>query len=133
MKIKIWFVLSIVLALGLSACSSGEDVDLETTSLSTFADTNEDGVQDIQLSYGKVGYSFNYLFSSDTVQVGEPVRIIADVDSLKGCYRYIQVPQYDISKYVTDSDNSIEFTPTETGEILFTCSMGMGTAKLTVI
>lgn len=124
-------MIGILLLLGLSACSTeANTVTADTTS--TFEDTNNDGVQDIYLSYGKVGPSFNYKFSSNIVKVNEPVRITADVDSLKGCYRYIQVPEYDISKYVTSSDNTIEFTPTETGDILFTCSMGMGTAKLTV-
>ena len=113
----------------LSACSS-EGSTTTTDVPTTFQDTTDDGVQDIYLSYGRVGPSFNYVFSTDTVKVGEPVRITADVANLKGCYKYIQVPEYRISKYVTEGDNTVEFTPTETGEILFTCSMGMGTAKL---
>jgi len=120
----------LILFLGgmLSACTSSGATAEDTTA--TFEDTNNDGVQDVYLSYGRVGPSFNYVFTPSTVKVGEPVRITADVSSLKGCYRYIQVPKYKISKYVTDWDNTIEFTPTEAGEILFTCSMGMGTATL---
>ena len=131
MKTKLLLIVSILLLLGLNACSS--ETSTGNAVQETFEDTTDDGVQDIQLSYGKVGPSYNYKFSTDTVKVGEPVRITADVDTLKGCYRYIQVPEYDISKYVTNSDNTVEFTPTQAGEILFTCSMGMGTATLTAV
>ncbi|MSR86192.1 hypothetical protein EXS74_02255 [Candidatus Woesearchaeota archaeon] len=133
MKKEMVILVAMVLFLfGASACSS-EANNVTAAATSSFEDTNDDGVQDIQLTYGKVGPSFNYIFSSDTVRVNEPVRITAEVSKLKGCYRYIQIPSLGVSQYMTESENTIEFTPTETGEILFTCSMGMGTAKLTVI
>lgn len=131
MNKKVLVIISVLIVLGLSACSSVANNEAEDTT-SSFEDTNNDSVQDVYLSYGMVGPSFNYIFSQETVKVNEPVRITADVDKLKGCYRYIQVPEYGISKYVTGEDNTVEFTPTETGEILFTCSMGMGTARLYV-
>lgn len=131
MNTKILILVSILLVLGLSACST-EANDVTASATTSFEDTNDDGVQDVQLSYGKVGPSFNYIFSTNTVKVNEPVRITAEVSKLKGCYRYVQIPSLGISKYMTESDNTVEFTPTETGELLFTCSMGMGTVKLNV-
>ncbi len=129
MNLKLLLLIGIVLLGTLSACSSETTT---TNAVAEFEDTNNDGVQDVQLSYGKVGPSFNYVFSSNTVKLNQPVRITAEVSKLKGCYRYVQIPSLGISQYMTESENTIEFTPTETGEILFTCSMGMGTAKLIV-
>ncbi len=97
------------------------------------ATVSEDGYQDITLSYGKSGYSFNYILTPNTVQAGIPVRVTADVNSLKGCYRYVQVPEYDISQYISNFGSTFEFTPEQAEEVLFTCSMGMGRATLTVI
>ncbi len=118
----------IILLFTISACSTSNTI----TTTEAFVDTNEDGVQDIQLSYGKVGYSFNYILSPNTVEVDVPVRVTTKTETLYGCYKYIRVPAYGISKYITSSANTFEFTPSETGQILFTCSMGMGTVELTV-
>ncbi|MDP3728923.1 MAG: hypothetical protein Q8R18_05750 [bacterium] len=112
--------------------SGEEDASEIPASVSAYATISEDGYQNLQLSYGKIGYSFNYILTPNTVKVNQPVRIIADASSLRGCYRYIQIPSYGISKFITSSDNIIEFTPTETGSITITCSMGMGVTKLTV-
>jgi len=124
----------IIVSIFLTACANQEVISEETLlTADAIAEVSEDGFQEVALTYGKVGPSYNYIFSPGKVEAGVPVRITADVTKLKGCYRYLQIPEYKISKYLTADDNIVTFTPTEPGDILFTCSMGMGTAILTVV
>jgi plastocyanin domain-containing protein len=120
----------LLLFISLSACTTQTENTVTTNAVATIS---EDGYQDISLSYGKVGYSFNYILTPDTVQAGIPVRVTADVDRLKGCYRTVTIPEYDIKKYLSNFDNTFEFTPEQTGDIVVTCSMGMATTTLKVI
>ena len=109
-----------------------EDTPEISASASAFATISEDGYQELSLTYGKIGSSSNYIITPNIVKVNQPVRITADASSLRGCYRYVQIPSYGVSKFIRSGDNIIEFTPTETGSITITCSMGMGYTKLTV-
>lgn len=70
-----------------------------------------------------------------TVQKGVPVRwdIKADAASLNGCNSIVTIPQYNISKPLQAGDNYIEFTPSETGTIPYTCSMGMINSTISVV
>lgn len=133
MKTSTYIILFIVV-IGLiwvyySGDGNASEVPVIADSYATIA---EDGYQNIQLRYGKSGYSFNYVLSPNIVKVNQPVRITADANSLRGCYRYVQIPAYGLSKFITSSDSVIEFTPTKTGEVVITCSMGMGVTYLTV-
>ena len=125
---------TLLLAILLFGCSSSASQSTDTTgnAVAEVATVSADGYQDIALSYGHVGPSFNYIISPSIVKVNIPVRVTADVTNLKGCYRYLNIPKVGVKKYLTSEDNIVEFTPTETGELIFTCSMGMGNAKLTV-
>lgn len=70
-----------------------------------------------------------------TVQKGIPVRwtITAEPGEISGCNNAIIIPQYNITKSLEIGDNVIEFTPTESGAIAFSCWMGMIRSKITVV
>lgn len=88
-----------------------------------------EGVQEIRMTQGDRGYSPNTF----TVQKGKKVRWIITSTNPYNCASSLVVPKYGISKYLEKGENIIEFVPTETGEIPFSCSMGMYRGKINVI
>ncbi len=69
-----------------------------------------------------------------TVQAGIPVRwvIKAEKSSINGCNNKIIIPAYGIEKALAVGETIIEFTPTESGTIPFSCWMGMIRSSITV-
>lgn len=55
-----------------------------------------------------------------------------DTSSVRGCYRSIQIPAFNVRKVVNDNNNRIEFTPDKAGTFGFSCSMGMGRGQIVV-
>lgn len=43
---------------------------------------------------------------------------------MPGCSKSIVIPEFNIIKTVSTSDNLVEFTPTKSGTFQFSCSMG---------
>jgi sulfite exporter TauE/SafE/copper chaperone CopZ/plastocyanin domain-containing protein len=88
-----------------------------------------DGVQIVttQLSSGR--------YEPITVQKGIPVRwtIQAPEGSINGCNNSIIIPKYDKEFKLSVGDNIIEFTPTESGSVPFSCWMGMIRSRITVV
>ncbi len=74
-------------------------------------------------------------FPAIAVQKAIPVRWIIKVDrsNLNGCNDAITIPRLKIERKLHVGDNFIEFTPRETGEIIYTCWMGMIKSKITVV
>ena len=70
-----------------------------------------------------------------TVQKGVPVKWIikADAGTINGCNGTVTIPQYNISKTLQPGDNEIDFTPRQTGNIPYTCSMGMITSTISIV
>lgn len=70
-----------------------------------------------------------------TVKAGIPVKWIikADASDINGCNNQILVPKYNIQKNLVAGDNIIEFTPTESGTVPFSCWMGMIKSKITIV
>ena len=75
------------------------------------------------------GYSPNVF----TVQKGRQVKWIITSKTTLSCASYIVMPKFNISQPLKKGENIITFTPTETGEIPFSCSMGMYTGKFIVV
>ncbi len=69
------------------------------------------------------------------VQKAIPVRWImkVDRDNLNGCNHAITIPKLKIEGTLQVGENLIEFTPQETGDIIYTCWMGMIKSKITVV
>ncbi len=89
----------------------------------------ENGVQVVRMTQGQDGYSP----SAFTLKKGVPVKwVITSKDPLS-CSGTIVSSQLGVRKALQAGQNIIEFTPTETGKIKFTCSMGMYTGSFTVV
>lgn len=86
-------------------------------------------VQEIRMTQDYSGYRPNVL----TVKKGIPVKWIINSTNNFTCAASIVMPKFGISKYLQKGENVIEFTPTETGEIPFSCSMGMYRGKFIVV
>lgn len=89
----------------------------------------EGEAQVVQMTQGASGYSPNQF----TVQVGRKVRWVINSTNQYTCAAYISMPAYGVNQPLKVGENVIEFTPTVTGEIPFTCSMGMYRGKFLVV
>jgi uncharacterized protein len=69
------------------------------------------------------------------VQKGIPVRwtITVEKGDLNGCNNPVTIPKYDMEKKLVIGENIIEFTPEETGDIPYTCWMGMISSTIKVV
>jgi hypothetical protein len=70
-----------------------------------------------------------------TVQVGVPVKWTISVEpgNLNGCNRAMVIPKFGIRKRLQGGETVVEFTPTETGNIDYSCWMGMIRSTITVV
>jgi len=99
------------------------------TTVPTDANTATTGeVQDATLSV--VGGT--YVITPSTLKKDIPVRMTADLASLKGCSRSVVIASFGVRKYVQPGDNVITFTPTQSGTIRIACSMNMYTGSFNV-
>jgi sulfite exporter TauE/SafE/copper chaperone CopZ len=69
-----------------------------------------------------------------TVYADVPLKwtITADKESLNGCNNEIIIPEFMLQQKLEPGENTIEFTPTKTGTITYTCWMGMISSTITV-
>lgn len=69
-----------------------------------------------------------------TVKAGTPVirKIQASEQTINGCNKTILIDNYNIEKVLEPGENTIKFTPKETGTITYTCWMGMITGTITI-
>ena len=89
---------------------------------------------DVNYQEVKVSMKANtYIFEPSTVNKDVPVKMVVDMNSVFGCYRDIVIPNLGVKKYVSESDNVIEFTPTKTGTMSMFCSMRMGSGSFKVV
>lgn len=89
---------------------------------------NEKDVQIVNLGVA----NYNYDPETITVEANKKVRIVGNMQQLKGCLRSFTIPDLGIKKIFNDNDNVLEFTPSKKGTFGFSCSMGMGIGKLVV-
>lgn len=91
--------------------------------------TIENGVQIVKMDQTFNGYTPNTF----TVKKGVPVKwVVNSVDS-NTCASTIVAPSLNIRKTLSPGENIFEFTPTETGQIRFSCAMGMYTGAFNVV
>ncbi|AOT69189.1 urease accessory protein UreH domain-containing protein [Geosporobacter ferrireducens] len=89
----------------------------------------EDGRQVVNLIVNNRGY----IPDVQVVQVGIPVKIKLDVQSINGCNNPIIIPEYGIEADLSSANPVMEFTPMKEGPIRITCWMGMITTRLTAV
>ena len=84
--------------------------------------------QEIRMTQDDSGYSP----SEFTIERGRPVRWIITSTSQFTCASSLVMKDFNIRKSLKLGENVIEFTPTKTGRIPFSCSMGMYRGAFTV-
>jgi sulfite exporter TauE/SafE len=89
----------------------------------------ENGVQVVRMTQTSSGYSP----SKFTIAKNVPVRWIITSKNPNSCSASILMNKYGIKKFLVAGENIIEFTPTESGNLPFSCSMGMYTGSFTVV
>ena len=89
----------------------------------------ENGKQVINMDVVSGGYIPNYF----SIKKGIPVKWNINGKNVFGCQGYFVVPSLGVSKALTEGENLIEFTPTETGTINFSCGMGMYRGRIEVV
>ncbi|GHU55461.1 hypothetical protein FACS1894132_11610 [Clostridia bacterium] len=69
-----------------------------------------------------------------SVKEGIPVKLTLKVakGAVRGCNKYIFIPEYNLQYKLADGDNIIEFTPKKAGNFEYGCSMWMYTGKINV-
>ena len=74
-----------------------------------------------------------YAPNTFTIEKGRPVKWVITSTNPYTCASSIVMPSYRISRNLQQGENVIEFTPTSTGVIQFSCSMGMYRGQFTVV
>ena len=109
-----------------SALSAEKEIQPETLDPNVIL---EDGVQTVRMTELSRGYSPNKF----TIKKDIPVRWVIDATAPYSCASSIMIPKLNIRKNLKAGENIIEFTPRETGKLLFSCSMGMYTGVFNVV
>lgn len=89
----------------------------------------EDGYQVIRSTIGEAS------FPDIVVVKGITVRWILEMpeENLNECNKAIVIPEYNLEKEFNIGENRIEFVPTESGDFIYTCWMGMIKAHIRVV
>ncbi len=128
----------LVMVLGVFMFSSGASLSgLNLPSL-PFATTQAQSTNTAEIKDG-VQYITTSLSSGQyepiIVQKGIPVKwtIRAEAGNINGCNNSIVIPKFNVQKDLSAGDNVIEFTPEKSGEVPFSCWMGMIRSKITIV
>lgn len=89
----------------------------------------KDGLQIVRMKADTSGYSPNTF----TIKEKMPVKWIITASEQTSCANFLVSQKLGIKKGLKKGENIIEFTPEETGEISFMCSMGMFTGSFNVV
>jgi sulfite exporter TauE/SafE len=75
-----------------------------------------------------------YKADVNTIKVGVPVKLVLKTNNVTSCARAFTVPDLNYFKILpATGTETIEFTPTHTGLLTYTCSMGMYSGSLNVV
>lgn len=74
-------------------------------------------------------------FPAIVVQKGIPVKwtMVADETNLSYCNNQIVIPTFNMEQNINVGENVMQFTPTETGVIPYSCWMGMVSSSIVVV
>jgi len=89
----------------------------------------ENGIQVARMKQLPGGYQPNKF----VIKKGIPVKWIVEATNIDVCSSSIVANKIGIKKFLELGENIFEFTPKETGEIKFSCTMGMYSGKFIVI
>jgi uncharacterized protein len=106
-----------------------------TTDISSYSDLSglapvQNGIQVVEITVGIRGYTA----TATKLRVGIPVRLTLTTKNIWSCSRAFVIPDINYYKILPDTGQEVvEFTPTKTGALPYTCSMGMYSGMFTVI
>jgi len=80
-----------------------------------------DSVQVVKMDVDWGGYSPSQI----KIKKGVPVRWEINGINVSGCANSITIPRLGVFQRLQPGSNIVEFTPTETGTLPFSCGMGM--------
>lgn len=115
---------------------------LTSGNLWNLASSEKDGssaaASDIQIVDGKQVVNSTLAsgrYPNITVQAGTPVKWVIDAPkgSINGCNNRMLIQDYGIEYSFETGENVVEFTPTKTGTVRYSCWMGMIRGNITVI
>jgi len=90
---------------------------------------NDANVQIVKMTESSRGY----MPDEFTIKKDIPVRWIIDAKAPYSCASALIIPSLKIQKQLRAGENIIEFTPQKTGDLPFSCSMGMYTGVFHVV
>jgi len=98
---------------------------------------SDDGATTAQTANGvqivKMAVTYDgYVPDTITIKKGVPVRWVIDGSGITGCTSVIQIPDLKIKQRLNRGENIIEFMPTQTGTLRFSCGMQMVWGKFLV-
>ncbi|MFA6004991.1 MAG: sulfite exporter TauE/SafE family protein [Patescibacteria group bacterium] len=141
MFFKVAGVVVVLLALfnisnGLNLLGIGPNVlgafNTKAATNTTATDSNvtiANGVQEVRMTQDSSGYTPN----SFTIKKGTPVKWIVTSTDVNTCASSIVSQQLGVRQALQLGENIINFTPTETGTIRFSCMMGMYNGSFNVV
>ncbi len=103
--------------------ASSQTQDTQTNSVIS------ESIQIVKMDQKANGYFPNKF----TVKKGVPVKWIVTSNGQGGCSSVLTSQKLNIQKVLASGENIFEFTPTEAGQIRFSCAMGMYSGAFTVI
>ena len=88
------------------------------------------GVQEVTIKVIDRGYEANI----NSLKVGVPVKLKLVTNGVRSCARAFTIPELNYFKVLPATGSEIiEFTPRKTGNLIYTCSMGMYTGSFNVV
>lgn len=89
-----------------------------------------DGKQVVEINVHSRGYKA----STNVLKLGVPVKLTLVTNNVLSCARSFVIPSLGITKLLPVTGTTvIEFTPTKTGNLTYTCSMGMYSGSFNVV
>jgi sulfite exporter TauE/SafE/copper chaperone CopZ len=104
-------------------------IGLDAGNNTTNAAVSDKQEQVVRMTQNARGYSPN----SFTVEKGRPVKWIINSTSSFTCASWLVMREYGINRALGPGENILTFTPEKTGELPFSCSMGMYRGKFIVV
>jgi plastocyanin domain-containing protein len=126
------FAITFVIIIAIGASFTGYGGNQNIVNTVNAADTSSNAVAgDVQVVQMTM-QNGDYQLSPARVKVDTPVKIVADMNVVKGCYTTVVIPDLGVRKTLTAAGNTIEFTPTKAGTFRMTCGMNMAGGQIIV-
>ncbi len=91
---------------------------------------DRNGVQVVNIQVSSAGYTPNNI----TLKKGVPTQLVLTTNGTGGCARAFTIPSLRLQKVLPPTGTeTLEFTPSKAGPLVFSCSMGMYTGTFNVI